>query len=112
MNIRSKYNVGDTVFIVQYNNFSGTYTCFNYNIKYIIYDGSDIFYGFVYGIEAMENFFRSVEMPTSLHELGLDLTDQQIHDLAFKCSFKDTRTIGVFKQLNMRDMEEIYLMAR
>lgn len=45
------------------------------------------------------------------HELGLDLTDQQIHDLAFKCSFKDTRTIGVFKQLNMRDMEEIYLMA-
>ena len=64
------------------------------------------------GIEAMENFFRSVEMPTSLHELGLDLTDQQIHDLAFKCSFKDTRTIGVFKQLNMRDMEEIYLMAR
>lgn len=46
------------------------------------------------------------------HELGLDLTDQQIHDLAFKCSFNDTRTIGVFKQLNMRDMEEIYLMAR
>ena len=65
-----------------------------------------------YFIEAMENFFRSVEMPTSLHELGLDLTDQQIHDLAFKCSFEDTRTIGVFKQLNMRDMEKIYLMAR
>ena len=64
------------------------------------------------GIEAMENFFRSVKMPTSLHELGLDLTDQQIHDLAFKCSFEDTRTIGVFKQLNMRDMEKIYLMAR
>ena len=63
-------------------------------------------------VSAMENFFRSVEMPTSLHELGLDLTDQQIHDLAFKCSFKDTRTIGVFKQLNMRDMEKIYLMAR
>ena len=58
------------------------------------------------GIEAMENFFRSVEMPTSLHELGLDLTDQQIHDLAFKCSFEDTRTIGVFKQLNMRDMKK------
>ena len=64
------------------------------------------------GIEAMENFSGLVEMPTSLHELGLDLTDQQIHDLAFKCSFEDTRTIGVFKQLNMRDMEKIYLMAR
>ena len=64
------------------------------------------------GIEAMENFFRSVEMPTSLHELGLDLTEQEIHDLAFKCSFEDTRTIGIFKQLNMKDMEKIYLMAR
>ena len=51
-------------------------------------------------------------MPTSLHELGLDLTDQEIHDLAFKCSFEDTRTIGVFKQLNMKDMEKIYRMAR
>lgn len=64
------------------------------------------------GIEAMENFFRSIQMPTSLHELGLDLNDQQIHELAFKCSFEDTRTIGVFKQLNMKDMEKIYSMAR
>ncbi len=53
-------------------------------------------------------FFRSIQMPTSLHELGLDLTEKQIHDLAFKCSFEDTRTIGVFKQLNMKDMEKIY----
>ena len=64
------------------------------------------------GIEAMEDFFRSINMPTNLHELGLDLTEQEIHDLAFKCSFHDTRTIGVFKQLNMKDMEKIYLMAR
>ena len=64
------------------------------------------------GIEAMEDFFRSIHMPTSLHELGLDLTDEQIHELAFKCSFEDTRTIGVFKQLNMKDMEKIYAMAR
>ena len=53
------------------------------------------------GIEAMEDFFRSIKMPVSLHELGLDLDDQQIHELAFKCSYEDTRTIGVFKQLNM-----------
>lgn len=51
-------------------------------------------------------------MPTSLRELGLDLSEKQIHELAFKCSFEDTRTIGVFKQLNMKDMEKIYLMAR
>lgn len=64
------------------------------------------------GIEAMEDFFRSIKMPVSLHELGLDLDDQQIHELAFKCSYEDTRTIGVFKQLNMKDMKKIYTMAR
>jgi alcohol dehydrogenase len=64
------------------------------------------------GIEAMEDFFRSIKMPVSLHELGLDLDDQQIHELAFKCSYEDTRTIGVFKQLNMKDMEKIYTMAK
>lgn len=64
------------------------------------------------GIEAMEDFFRSIKMPVSLHELGLDLDDQQIHELAFKCSYEGTRTIGVFKQLNMKDMEKIYTMAR
>lgn len=64
------------------------------------------------GIEAMEEFFRSVEMPTSLGELGLELTDAQIHELAFKCSFEDTRTIGGIKQLNRKDMEKIYSMAR
>lgn len=64
------------------------------------------------GIEAMEDFFRSIKMPVSLHELGLDLDDQQIHELAFKCSYEDTRTIGVFKQLNMKDMEKIYTLAR
>lgn len=64
------------------------------------------------GIEAMEDFFRSIKMPVSLHELGLDLDDQQINELAFKCSYEDTRTIGVFKQLNMKDMEKIYTLAR
>ena len=31
------------------------------------------------GIEAMEDFFRSVKMPVTLQELGLTLTDEQIH---------------------------------
>ena len=49
------------------------------------------------GIEAMEDFFRSIKMPTSLHDLGLDLTEKEIHDLAFKCSYEDTRTIGILQ---------------
>ncbi|MDO4338948.1 MAG: iron-containing alcohol dehydrogenase [Eubacteriales bacterium] len=63
------------------------------------------------GIEAMEDFFRSVEMPTSIGELGLTLTDAQIQELAFKCSFEDTRTIGTFRRLNRKDMEKIYHSA-
>lgn len=74
--------------------------------------GSDLTKTALAGIEAMEEFFRSIEMPTSLHELGLDLTDEDIHELAFKCSFENTRTIGAIRQLNMKDMENIYRMAR
>ena len=74
--------------------------------------GTDFEKAALAGIEAMEDFFRSVEMPTNLHELGLELTDEQIHELAFKCSFEDTRTIGVFQQLNMKDIEKIYTASR
>lgn len=82
------------------------------NVFDIPYDGADFETTALRGIEAMEDFYRSIQMPTNLRELGLELTDEQIHQLAFKCSFEDTRTIGVFKQLNMKDMEKIYLMAR
>lgn len=64
------------------------------------------------GIRAMENFYRFIGMPTSIRELGVELTDEQIHELAYKCSFKKTRTIGNFQILNMEDIEKIYIMAR
>ena len=64
------------------------------------------------GIAAMEDFFRSIEMPVSLKELGLEVTDEQIETLADKCSFGGQRTIGVFKKLDREDMAAIYRMAR
>jgi alcohol dehydrogenase len=64
------------------------------------------------GIKAMENFYHQVDMPTSISELGVKLTDEQIDELSYKCSFKNTRTIGAFKQLNTEDMKNIYIMAR
>ena len=82
------------------------------NIFGIPCDGIDYEKTALAGIEAMEDFYRSIRMPTSISELGITLSDEQIHELAFKCSFEDTRTIGVFKQLNMKDMEKIYQMAR
>lgn len=82
------------------------------NVFDIPYDGGDFEQTALAGIEAMGSFFRSVHMPTSLTELGLCLTDLQIYDLAFKCSYEDTRTIGNFRQLNMKDIEKIYRMAK
>lgn len=81
------------------------------NVFGIPCDGTDFDKTALAGIEAMEEFFCSIEMPTNLKELGLELTDQQIQELAFKCSFEDTRTIGMFRQLNRKDMEKIYHMA-
>ena len=52
-------------------------------------------------------------MPVTLTELGLkDLTDEQIDELAEKCSFGQTRTIGGVKALNKADMINIYTKAR
>lgn len=57
----------------------------------------------------MESFFRHIGMPTSIHELtGKDLTEEEIKELAYKCSFMNTRTIGQFKVLTIEDMENIY----
>lgn len=63
------------------------------------------------GIEAMEDFYRSIGMPTSLRELGIEPTKEQFWELAEKCSFGNTRTIGIVKKLGREDMAEIYRMA-
>lgn len=64
------------------------------------------------GIEAMEHYYHSVKMPISLEELGINPTDEEIEELAKKCSFSDERTIGSFKVLNRQDMKNIYIAAR
>ncbi len=64
------------------------------------------------GIEAMEDFYRSIGMPTTLRELGVEPTDEQILELADKCSFGNTRTIGIVKKLSREDMAEIYRNAK
>lgn len=74
--------------------------------------GSDLKEAALKGIEAMEQFYRYMEMPTSVSDLGITLTDEQIETLSHKCSFENTRTIGVVKKLNMEDMANIYRMAR
>ena len=64
------------------------------------------------GIAKMEEFFRSIDMPTSIGEMGIELTEENIKELAYKCSFKNTRTVGKVKALYMEDMANIYRAAK
>lgn len=66
----------------------------------------------VAGIEAMEEFYRSISMPTNIHELGIVLTDEQIEELAEKCTFFGKRKIGAFMPLDKEDIIKIYHMAK
>lgn len=64
------------------------------------------------GIEAMENFYREIDMPTSISLCGIKLSDKDVEMLAEKCSNNETRFIGSFKKLFKEDMAKIYSMAR
>lgn len=65
------------------------------------------------GIKAMEQFFRSIGMPTDIHTLvGKDITDAEIEEMAQKCTNGDTNTIGGLKILHAADIVKIYQMAK
>lgn len=51
-------------------------------------------------------------MPTSIRELDIAVTEEQLVELADKCSLYNTRTIGSFRVLNRNDMLAIYKTAR
>ena len=62
-------------------------------------------------IEQMEEYFRSINMPTSLKELGINPSDEDLEKLAIKCSFFKTRKVGNIKALDVKDIKAIYKMA-
>lgn len=65
------------------------------------------------GIEALECFYRRIGMPTSIHELiGRDITEEEIMEMARKCTLDGTKTEGKFKVLTREDVEQIYRMAK
>ena len=64
------------------------------------------------GIEAIERFFTSIGMPTTIPELiGRPATDDEISILVRKCSRDGKMNIGAMKILTPPDMEQIYRMA-
>lgn len=64
------------------------------------------------GIDAMESFFRSIGMPVCISEMGIDLIDEDIQELAYKCTFMGRRTIGRIVSLDQDAIANIYRMAR
>ena len=64
------------------------------------------------GIEAYGEFLRSIGMPTSISAMGIELTEEQIGELAWKCTFEGARTIGSIRVLELEDIKEIYRRAR
>ena len=64
------------------------------------------------GIEAMEDFYRALDMPVCIGDMGIELTEEQMRELAEKCSHFGKRTIGCIKKLDREDMYQIYKEAR
>ncbi|MDC7292612.1 iron-containing alcohol dehydrogenase [Butyrivibrio sp. DSM 10294] len=60
------------------------------------------------GIEAMEDFYRSIEMPTNLRELGVQPTEDELKDMAHKCAVGVGGAKGSAKVLDEAAMLEIF----
>ncbi len=63
------------------------------------------------GIEATKAFFESIQMPVCISDMNVEVNDEVIKELAYRCSYENTRTIGKFKVLDILDIEQIYRNA-
>lgn len=60
------------------------------------------------GIEALEDFYREIKMPTNLRELGVKATDEDLIEMAHKCAVGVGGEKGSAKVLNEADMLAIF----
>ena len=56
----------------------------------------------------MEEFYRSIEMPTNLRELGVEPTEEELALMAKKCAIGVGGEMGSAKVLNEEAMLAIY----
>ena len=64
------------------------------------------------GIDAMEEFFRAIGMPTNLRELGVEPTEEEIRQMARMCVASNAPEIGSAKVFHEEDMVRVYQAAR
>ena len=60
------------------------------------------------GIEAIEDFYREIKMPTNLRELGVKATEEDLVTMAHKCAVGVGGAMGSAKLLHEEDMLAIY----
>ncbi len=60
------------------------------------------------GIEALEDFFRRIHMPTSLRELGVSASDEDLVLMTHKCAVGVGGAMGSAKLLREEDMLAIF----
>ncbi len=64
------------------------------------------------GIEAMEDFYRTIHMPTNLRELGVNATDEDLALMAHKCAVGVNGAMGSARLLREEDMLAIFRASR
>lgn len=64
------------------------------------------------GIEAVEAFFRSIHMPTSLKELGISPTEQELDILSEKYAAAVGGSRGSALKIGRKEAREIYVLAK
>lgn len=63
------------------------------------------------GIDRLEAYFKSLDMPVSLRELNSGITEEDFLVMADKCSSNGEKTLTGIRELGRDDMIEIYRMA-
>jgi len=63
------------------------------------------------GIEAMEDFYREIKMPTNLRELGVKATEEDLEIMAHKCAVGVGGAMGSALLLKEEDMLKIFEMS-
>lgn len=62
------------------------------------------------GIKKLQNFLKSIEMPSNLTELGIH--DNRLEEMADKCTKSDTTMVGNFMKLGKKDVLNVLKLAK
>ena len=85
---------------------------FAVNVMGVMQDFTDPRATALRGIEAMEQFFKSIGMPICIEDLlNRQMTEDEIDELVDKCSRDGKMNIGAMEVLTPKDMKVIYKEA-